>query len=137
MDRFISGAFVWMLTPEGHDYWENIEGKFQKWLDTLPEEELPEVSPKIASLLAGPVFPETLYDIFRTFLKEHGCTVEQFEENMKNDYFRSQDKETITLGKYIEDQNKKYGTVKDLIEHGFIYSGTPQGLGYWDKLHRE
>jgi hypothetical protein len=30
--QFINHAFTWRLTPEGHDFWDNINCKWRKYL---------------------------------------------------------------------------------------------------------
>lgn len=30
-DPVISGAFTWCKTPEGHDFWEDVQRKFSLW----------------------------------------------------------------------------------------------------------
>lgn len=139
MDRLISGGFPWLLSTEGHLFWENEEKEFQKWLKSLPEDRPAEVSPKVASPIKSITTPsvEELCEIFSTFLENNGCTREQFEENLKNDIFNVKYKSPVTLLGHVENQYKKYGTLKNAIIHAFFYAATPQGVDYWDSIHRE
>lgn len=35
LDRFtLAGAFIWKHTPEGFDYWNEINTKFVKWYES-------------------------------------------------------------------------------------------------------
>lgn len=33
--QFLNNAFTWRLTPEGHDFWDNINSKWRKYLKEI------------------------------------------------------------------------------------------------------
>jgi len=33
--KTIGGAFLWSFTPEGSDYWENLDNEFEEYFDSV------------------------------------------------------------------------------------------------------
>jgi hypothetical protein len=33
--KSIGGAFVWYFTPEGSDYWENLDNEFEEYINSV------------------------------------------------------------------------------------------------------
>lgn len=145
---FIDSAFEWSETPEGHDYWDDIE---QTWLQAYEthENQIISIFDRIFSKniqeikIGNPTPIELRYKML--FDKYFGKGVwEKFKKNTIESHERSphagyEDVLGLKFFEiYIKDitEEKRY-TPEDLILDGFAWVNSPEGHNYWSDINKK
>ena len=125
----VQRAFAWVITPEGFEFWNTISELWKKFLEeggeSMPEnQDIEALALKCRfdkCLEKAKLSPKSVMDEFRSLFGEK--------------IFKSFDTNTKLFGarRSVEDIVESR-SVSNLVALSFVWSSTPEGYIYWEKI---